>query len=293
MRGISMEALLSEAAFGSGQMFITEADIEQDARSFRVRIPPGARIATTRDERWVLADKANPRWRWSAGGALVMLHCQDAAIGLLQMTEASNPVWPRCLTAATGLANGVAEWLRPRRLLREAFEEIIIATPQGLIVPHFGDEELDSIAMSAIGSATAVVRRMRELPERFSQTRLQLADASLIPLRGEKDLVVEVEDRVHESGVGLPVIDPSTRGIDIMSAVAINLPGYGLDDIAVLHGEWLGTKPADSEIVCVELDGSYRPATVACAFKTGRAIYAEYDLSRMTPVLRQTLDALS
>lgn len=292
MKRLSVLSLLDKGAYG-GAMFMTEADVHETSGRLNVNISENARIATNRTERWELADASNPLWRWSAGGGLEILRLRDATVALLQRSDPSIPVWPDHLTAATGVASSPREWIAPGDLLREVVEENVIAVPGGLVVPVFDDMTLDRLVLGAMPLVRHMIGVEYELPDIFRTNNFHCAPARLLPLNGEQEIVVSVCSRECSVTRGLAVMDPQTRGIDILRAIEVELP-YRLDEIALFEAEQkVDGRAVNGHLLCLALDKSYRPQEIIGAFKAGRPADRTADLTKMTPVLRQVLSALA
>lgn len=293
---LDTEILLRAEAPGRTHPYcFTEALITERLGVLAANIPKDARVAISMADRLALSDPGNKLWRWVAGGLLLVIRLKDCTIITLQMTASGVPVWSKHFTTSSGFADSPREWANPSLVVREGIEEVYIATPDGFVVIQFGIRELDALAYEAIPTIRYLVSRVDSMFGLFRTSRHNVVRAKLLRLRGQKEIVVSLDGREIGASLipALPVIDPKTRGIDLMHAAEVDLTKFRLDDIAIFHAEEKDGRAVDGKIWCLELDKSYRPRRVIRSFKTGHVVpIGRYNLSRMTPVLRQTLAAL-
>ncbi len=291
IKTLSVQNLLSAGAYGS-ELFMTEVDLTQDSARVRVNIPLDARIATDKENRQMLSDPKNPRWRWPAGGAIAVLHFSDSTVTPLSVSDLTHSVMPGHLKAATGISGSTEEWVRPRRLMREAFEAIAVMTPMGLVVPSFGEPELDALAFGTLPALTNLIDREAELPDIFRSGFFNIVSARLLSLKGEREIVVCVNGEEHTQTRALVVLDEETRGIDLMHAYELDLRSTLLDEASFLHTEEAEGKALNAEVALLELDANLRPKRILRSYKSGRQVEGTADLAKMSTVLRETLAAL-
>lgn len=290
MQRLSAEMLLCPEAFGTG-LFLTEVELV-DGKELRVDIPLDARVAVDARGRALLSEPHNPRWRWAAGGALCILRLRDVTVVPLSVSDPIRSALPNHLKASTGISGSTEEWIRPIRLMREAFEAIAVVTPMGLAIPQFGDPELDALAYGVVPSVLHLIEAEHDLPGIFYSGLIDTAAAQLLPLQGEKDIVVSVGGSKRSVTRALPVLDPLTRGIDLIHAFEIDLRSHLLDEIAVLYVEEVDGRAANAEMALVELGPDRRPLRIVRSYRSGRPADGVADLGKLSPVLGVALAAL-
>src|SRR3989344_1135565 len=218
--------------------FLTEAEVVQQFNRVIVNIPADARVATTNPERTELSRHTNIRWRWSQGGALFILQLADMTVVPMRLRDAGAPSWGGHYTAPSGLAGAPDEWVEPHKVaLREGFEEVIIATSDGLVVPYFEEAQFNPIAWGAVASGVDLIRKEPLLPEIFRTGKLIQRRAKLRHGLYERDIVVQFDGEECSMTKAYPVFDPGTRGIDVMYIVEVDLTSYNLDAISIYCGE--------------------------------------------------------
>lgn len=291
IKKLSVKGLLSADAYGT-EFFITEADLYAGDERTHIDIPLDARVAVDEKGRWTLSQSQNRRWRWSAGGAVAVLRFADASVLPVSVSDADLPVWAGHLKAPTGVSGSTEEWVRPRRLMREAFEAIAVATPMGLVVPSFGDAELDALAFGALPTLTALIDKEADLPPIFHSGLFNVVSAKLLPLRGAQDVVVSVDGEVHSRTKALVVLDPQTRGIDLMQAYELDLRATLLDEASFLYTEAAGGRALNAEVALLLLDDHLRVTGISRSYRSGNVISGAADINKISPVLRETLAAL-
>jgi len=287
---LSVETLLNIQKRGTG-LFITEAEVAESADAVSVNIPRDARIATGKEGRWELSRPQHTRWRWSAGGALLLLRLRDITVAVASVSDQGLPVWPGHLTAATGFAASEAEWMRPILLMREAFRSIAVATPTGLAVPSFGTPELDALSFGTLPSVMRLIE-LHDLPPLYHMGLFNIVGAVLLPLRGEKNMVISVGGVECSRTSALAVFDPQTRGIDLMHCFEMDLRVNTLEEISVFHAKEDDGHARNAEIALLELGEDLRPVRIARSYRSGEPVEGAADIAKMSPVLRQTLEAL-
>ncbi len=291
MLTLDAATLLSRAAYGQ-DMFVTEAQVAERGERLAINVPEGARVATSRAERWELSATNNPKWRWSQGGALPLMRLRDAIVAPLQLSDSTLPLYANHLTAATGLASSPEEWVNPRRLMREAFEEIAIATPTGIAIPIFNDPELDTLSFGTLPGVLSLIEMQSDLPDLFHLGVFNRVRAQHLPLRGERSISVSIFGRIVSHMRAVAVLDETTRGVDIMHAYQIDLRAWRLDEISLFCAESRDGVPTNSEIACLEFNDDFEPLRIIRSFKTGKAIEGTGSMERISPVLRATLASL-
>ena len=287
---LSVETLLNVQKRGTG-LFITEAELAESSEALYIDLPRDARIATDQGGRWELSQAQNSRWRWAAGGAVLLLRLRDVTVAVASVSDKNLPVWPGHLTAATGFAASEAEWVRPLLLMREAFRSIAVATPTGLAVPSFGDPELDALSFGTLPSVMRLIG-LHDLPSLYHMDLFNIVGSVLLPLRGEKDMVISVGGVECSRTRALAVFDPQTRGIDLMHAFEMDLRVNTLEEISVFHAKEADGRARDAEICLLELDAGMRPVRIARSYRSGAPVEGAADAAKLSPVLRQTLEAL-
>src|SRR3989344_1797345 len=288
---LSAKTLLDAKARRAG-VFLTEVDLVERDQRVVVDIPPDARVAITPAGRKMLSLAGNKRWRWSQGGALLIVRLADMIIVPIRLRDRHAPSWGGHYTAPTGLASTYDEWVEPYRLIREGFEEVLIATADGIVVPLFEEARLNRIAWGAVASGVSLVRQEECLPALFTSGRFVNVPASIHHSPHEKDILVRLDGEECSHTRALAIFDDGTRGIDIMYPVILDMTAYRLDDISIFCGEDLNGKSLDSEMACLELDLALRMDKIVRAFKTGRPLAVTGDITKMTPVLREPLAML-
>ncbi|MEK7108843.1 MAG: hypothetical protein AAB919_00200 [Patescibacteria group bacterium] len=291
LHNLTVERLLNVEDRSTG-LFITEAELIETPSQIKVSIPPEARVAIDPPGRWELSKPENRLWRWSAGGALTLLRLRDCLVAVVSVSDAHLPKWASHLTAATGFAPSAEEWTKPLRLMREAFRSLAIATPTGLLVPSFESPELDALAFGTVPSVLNRIKQEDALPPVYHMELFNIVGATLLPLRGEKEITVSVDNTECAQTRALPVLDPDTRGIDLMHAFEIDLRVCTLDDISVFHVKEADGRAKNAEVCLLELDKDYKPLRAARSYRSGGVVAGQADVSKMSPVLRDTFRAL-
>lgn len=287
---LSVPTLLSVGVNAHG-LFITEAEVRDDGPILMVNIPKDARIAADQPARWELSKPGNSLWRWSAGGALMILKLRDAQVAVLSVSDLNLPVWASHLTAATGFAQSSEDWVRPMRLMREAFRSLAVATPTGLMVPVFGDPELDTLAFGAMPALLALIEREEELPSIFNTGTFNTVSAKMLRLKNESEIIVSIEGHECVRTTALTVLDQQTRGIDLMHAFEVDLGTCLLSEISVLHSKESNGRARNAEVCLVEIDSGKLVGTPR-SFSSGKRAQGLADVSKLAPVLRETLAGL-
>jgi hypothetical protein len=266
----------------------------------------------------------NPEfWRWGAAGTLTIIHCKNGSFALVRHRDAGAPSWGDHWTLGSGLSGPDDDLSQPTHTaVREGLEEVRIATripkndprDQGVIQPVFGgkeNEELDNIASDAV-SGNEMDDTDESVPPEFRRTNDFASDhrvrvgANFYKAPGEQTLEVEHEDgsKPTTSQSGTLVVDPSTRGIDFMKVVEVDLTEYDMEELVFFDGEVDGKgKPINAFIGCVpvakETDASgntrYRMGTeLARVQKGGQDVDPkEHSLEKMTPTLSKMYESMN
>jgi|GEM_PF-3078148 len=281
---LSIKELVGARALRQQQLLVS-VEFRQEGNDGIVTIPHDAVVSTTGAGRRKLSAPNNSRWRWAAGGCFIVLRLNDARVGLMRLRDAGAPSFGGHYTLASGLSASARELLHPDELaLREGCEEYAIATPDGIVIPSFGDPKLDAVTFGAAASVLDLIRQEPTLPPTFSSGRLVKRPASFLQSRNEGVLTASFhdDDDTVESR-GIIVLDPNTRGIDLLRIVEVSIP-VDFRHIAIFDGEDDRGKPLNGEVACLDLDS--RGRSVAKAYRTGVEVTPSGDLGKMTPILK-------
>jgi hypothetical protein len=273
------------------QFVLTQVRLADSGSGYEITVPEGTWLATTPTGRKEL-ERSQDGYRWAAGGGLVVLDCTDRSVALVRHRDKSAPSYGDHWTLGSGLSSSVDEFMDPLRLaVREAVEEFVILTPQGILMPAFEDSGLTEAAFGAAGSS----RVLRQPFERFATNRYVEAAASLPSVDGEKRLSVAFEG-VEESRSysGLVVVDKNTNGIDLLKPVRIKVP-CALDELSLLDGEASREgKSLNAPVGCLPIEGTVLGREFAAVYQSGiRMDESEYRLDHATPVLKAFMNVMS
>lgn len=290
LQNLDVKNLLKRQGKSDGQ-FLTQVELE-DGERVRVNIPLDAKVASSEEDRWKFSDPAQTHWRWSAGGAVAVVRLRDITVMPFSVSDATLPVWPGHLKAPTSISRSTDEWMRPIRLMQEAFRAVVIATPMGLALPSFDNPELDELAFGAVPSLLYQTGREAKLPGIFHSGLFDIATAKLIPLKGEREVVVAVDGTDCSKSRALVVLDPETRGIDLMHAYEMDLKTHMLDEVSFFYTKELSGRAENSEVALLELDSNRKPVGVIRSYQSGLVINGIADMKKLSPVVEKTLAAL-
>ena len=291
---LSVSSLLNAQAMRA-QMLLVQAGLEKKNGGYIVTIPADSTLTTTGAGRKQLESPQNTRWRWAAGGGLIMLRCLDQTVALTRFRDPGAPSYGGHYTLGSGLSGSIRELLFPVELaIREAVEEFIIATPSGLAVPFFANIKYDRAAFGAVASGKNLIRQQEGLPSVFSAgnfllTETTFAEPTKIP---EEELEVRFEKEVSACSKGIIALDEGTRGIDILRLIILRLP-FRLDEIAIFDGEAdRQERPLNGEVVCFSVENGKVTKKIAAAFQTGKRIAVPNRDIRYTPPLKKAIEAM-
>ena len=102
LENLNVKHLLKKQGHWQSVQFLTQVELE-DGESIRVNIPLDAKTASSIEDRWELSNPAQEKWRWSAGGAVVVVHLRDVTVMPFSVSNENLPVWPGHLKATTGI----------------------------------------------------------------------------------------------------------------------------------------------------------------------------------------------
>lgn len=295
---LSAMALLKAAASRVGMQFV---EVVWDEQTSTVTIDPAtARFTCTREGRKEISNPSQKNWRWAAGGGFIALRFRDQkAVGLLRYRDPGAPSFGDHFTLGSGISSGISDMLYPLLLAsREGIEEFLITTPAGLVVPTFDDPKLDEISYGAVASGLKYIRAAEDLnlPMQFGWKHFVGVHSYFHPTKNDREIKVAVEGSGAEPIVskGVWVVDPGTRGLDLIEIVVTDLP-CSLDDVAIFDGEGNEKKSFNAPVVCLELDyDTLRPTgEIVRTFQSGKVVKNVGNISKVTPVLRKALEALA
>lgn len=285
---MSIENVLNAKVLRS-QNLLVSAELYTDETRVHVTIPRNTQVVTSASGRKQLSAPNNSRWRWAAGGGLVIVKLNDATVALLRMRDTGAPSFSGHLTLGSGISSSYRELFYPTELaVREAFEEFLIATPDGIVLPVFGNDEVDRLSFGAVASGLDLIKQKPELLQEFQTGHFVRAEARFLESPKERTISVQLEEGERAESHGVIVLDPGTRGIDLIRLIEICLP-HSIDQVAVFDGEDLNGIPLDSEVVLFD------PQTrnIVRSYQTGKTIRGSAATDRMTPVTVEALNALS
>lgn len=287
-------AELARALCARRAFMITQCDLDRtDQGSIAVRI---------REDRFPLATNGGERktierdrlaYRWAAGGGVVILDFLDQSVALVRYRDAGAPSFGDHWTLGSGLSSSFEDMLDPLQLaVREAVEEFLIATPDGVLIPVFEDHALNPTAFGAVGSGRHL-RLQAGLTGLLASEEYIEAATTFQTLPGEEDLQIYLDDETNgEIFRGLICVDEGTRGIDFLRAVRIAVP-YRLSDVEIFDGEDAGGKPLNAPVSCLRVEaGRIIPEFVA-TFQGGKRIETAVWNGKATPPLKAVMAAMA
>ena len=116
--------------------------LESPSGDIEVVIAENPPVAFNKATRWHFERECPGVFRWPAGGTALIVDCTDGKRLLLAFhKDKGAPTYAGHDTFPSGLGASDEEVLFPLRTARrEAFEEVVLHTPAGLIVPGFEDD---------------------------------------------------------------------------------------------------------------------------------------------------------
>lgn len=270
---------------------LVEAMLKDTRAGKQITIARNAAFTTTRVGRDELSQPENKNWRWASGGGLTILKLKDATVIPVRLRDEKAPSYPLHYTLGDGLSHEVAELFFPRQIaIREAMEELIIATPHGIAVASFLNPAWSKASFEATASGLWLMKQMPILPCLFRTDCLIQVTATVLNHTKERELRIVYEGNETEVvSQELIALDPETRGIGVICFIEIELP-YLFEEISLFCGEDNARKPLDSEIACLGVPG-FKDGTIVRTFQTGKIVNGTGDIRNMTPNLRTSLSA--
>lgn len=271
--------------------FLAQARLEATETGHRVTVMQDAQFATTPEERKSF-ERDPKHWRYAAGGGLMVAHCRDASYALMRYRDAGAPSYGDHWTSGSGLSSSVEDMVNPIRLVvREAIEEFGIVTPKGIVLPAFGDDKIDGVVRGAVRSSV-FLHKVAKLAGRDTGTYVS-ANTRFEPIAGEEALTVAFEGAGETTEHGLVVIDPNTRGIDLLKVIGVTI-SCDFADLIIVDGEENKKGESLNGVVgAIKLENLAQGRPLDAVFQHGeRQDVAGYVLKNMTPVLRATVEAL-
>ncbi len=269
------------------QFMLIQVSLTARTNGYAITIPSQTFMATTPAGRKQFERDANG-WRWAAGGGLIVLCCLDGMYGLVRYRDKGAPSYGNHWTLGSGLASAANELIHPEIIaVREAFEEFVIACPHGIIVPRFGDTDLDIAAFGAVGSSYHL-RQKTAVGGMFSTKSYFGVEARFKRVSDERNLYIALEGLEAETKhKGIVVVDTHTRGIDLLKVIEVQIP-FRFDQIAVFDGEEdKEGNPLNATVGCLDLRARAGVANQCVAvFQDGkRTTESPFRLEHMTPNL--------
>jgi hypothetical protein len=235
----------------------------------RVHIPDNALVVTDNKERILLEAIQNRRKHgvvWCAAGAGIILNLPDCRVLLAVHRDGGAPVYPDLDTIGSGMAGSQLELHYPMQTaLRETFEEFLILTPGGVVVPQLTRDDygfsmtLQDVILEGIRHQI----KIRKQP-------LFAANTRVLNLAGEKFIQIRHISRTRLCSA-LVCIDPGGCRVDLIKGIEIALP-YQLKELKVFDGE-LGKdgQVLDRDIKAYKLSGKGVPSgRVLGEWKSGK-----------------------
>ena len=225
---------------------IIQVKIQKKAERMIIEIPQDPPVATNSNERKIMEPHRNPEtpyheglWRWPAGGALLIIRIRtqkgELYCALIRKDEEAFS-YHNYLTIGAGLGSGTEEFLYPNRTaVREATEEIIIATHKWVGFPWWGEQDSFggiNLEMEKIGSHNLDIANKFIKPE---VQELRPLDAGFVKLKGKRKLEVRWRN-MKSKPPGTLYFDPSHSAVDFLTAIKVKIP-CSLDDLILLDGE--------------------------------------------------------
>jgi hypothetical protein len=206
-----------------------------------VQIPNDALVATNNKERILLEAIQRRRKNgvvWCAAGTGIILSLPDCQVLLAVHRDSGALVYPDLDTIGSGMAGSQAELYYPlQTALREAFEEFLILTPGGVVIPRFTSDQFGfSMTIQDV-----ILEGMRHQIEIRKQP-LFGAFARIVNLAGEKMIYIRHLNQVRHCNA-IICLDPGGCRYDLMKAIEIILP-YRLRELKIFDGELGGDSQA-------------------------------------------------
>ncbi len=263
--------------------------LEKEPNGWRVLIPEKTKFAALPEERRAFEqDKGS--WHVGAGGCLMVLHCTDVSVALMRYRDAGAPSYGDHWTLGSGLTASIEEIVRPLHVaVRECIEEFGVVTPRGIVIPTFGDDELDGIVRGAVRSSDFL--HQKATLKDFEADSYLSAEASFRKVPGEETLTVAFEGVGETSTAGILAIDPNTRGIDLLKIIDVKIP-YRLAEIAIVDGEEdKYGRALNAPIGCMNIENLVPGRQFDAVFQHGQQQDSTgYVLKNMTPPLRAVIE---
>jgi hypothetical protein len=253
---------------------------------YRILVSKETAFAVLPEERKAFENPQQTLWRVGAGGGMMVLHCTDCSVALMRYRDKGAPSYGDHWTLGSGLTSSVEEIVNPlHAAVRECIEEFGVVTPRGIVIPTFGDDELDGLVRGAVRSSAFL--HQKAALKGFDTDVYLSAEASFEMTPGEETLTVAFEDAGETSSVGIIAIDPNTRGIDLLKVIGVRVP-FRLDEIAVVDGEEdRHGKALNAPVGCMKIDNLAPGRQFDAVFQHGeRQDPSEFVLKNMTPVLK-------
>ncbi|MFZ2970650.1 MAG: hypothetical protein WA063_05870 [Minisyncoccia bacterium] len=263
----------------------------------KIAISDNPPCAGKRDERQAFESHPDPNfWRWTAGGAAIVIRSLDPnddsgyAYSLLALLRDAGAItYANHTTLSTGLGCSLDEIKLPILTIREAFEELIIKTPDGIICPFLKDDVLNK--KIDIKSIVKIGMELREETKNFSLVK---TPASILrDLPGERE--IEVFWRGETSTCyGLWIEDRGVHGLDVVQIITIDLC-HELKDLQIFDGEIIGKKNLlNRKIYAYELQKNLNPTgKIIAGWTSGKYFTPVKDAAfPPTPVLKFVLEQL-
>lgn len=277
----------------------------------RITIPSETTMATTPEERKVM-ESDSERYRWPAGGTLMIIHCKDQSVAVVIKRDSLAKTYADCWTLGSGLGSPADDLSNPtKNALREGFQEIGIATripaddprPQGVVKPTFSDPELDGYIEDTHSDLQNTDHQA--IPADFKTDKRVPARATFYHAPGEEELEIVHEDnsKPKTTQTGTIAIDEQGRGIDFLKVVELDMREYNLNELVFCDGEVLDHKrQVDGLVGCIpvteEIDayGERRlrlGTELTKVQKSGKDVDpAEYPLDKQTPPLARMYQSM-
>lgn len=277
------------------QTLLVQAELEKKNGGYLITIPADSALTISGAGRKYLESAQNLRWRWAAGGGLIILQCLDQTVALTRFRDPGAPSYGGHYTLGSGMSGSIQELLFPEELaVREATEEFIVATPNGFAVPFFDEIKYDRAAFGAVASGKNLVRQQKNLPQVFSAENFFAAKTAFTPPAEvpEEELEIRYEGEESACSRGIIALDEGTRGIDLLRLITVKLP-FRLDEIAIFDGEAdRQERPLNGEVICFSVENGKVTEKIAAAFQTGNRIAVPNRTIRYTPPLKKAIEAM-
>lgn len=273
-------------------------NIERSGKLVRIKISDNPVCAGKKDERQAFEFNPDPSfWRWPAGGAAIIIRTFDPksksgyAYSLLTLLRDEGAVtYANHATLSTGLGCSTEEIKMPMLILREAFEELVIKTPEGIVCPFFDEDDQNSKI-----DIESIVRIGMDLRTETKDLKLIKTRASVLKgLPGEKEIEVEWR-REKNTCRGLLVEDKGVHGLDVLQVVMISLDCRS-DELEIFDGEVIGKKNLlNREIYGYGLDENLVPTgSINSGWRSGKYFAPKSGtVFPIIPVLKFVLEQLN